>query len=403
VAVISLSAEGGIVMEDENGNVAKEGGKATYEGRIMTAAFHEIYHVVKRELGEKAGRSFVNAVLKEYKAAVGEKQYMQDFAKKKADYDAEINGLDDYDAAWLLKEEMAASYFGNLAEENIEGLINRLNDEGGKKLLDKVMEILNKIRDALKEAFNQLAGRDPAAAAAQKTDADAAMRVIDLFIEKANETAAERELTLARQGETISKQAEDVNFGQIENAERMEFVGGGGEITASKKSKYAPGNSVYSKALTGGEWAKYNYAMISGVDEGLRINDHSILVEGENSEYQYKLVIYDNESQDKNIIAVYGMYGTRMDRDTLKTVGKFLTNLEDKKYADEKVLRGLLRSYAKTSGYVFGKFSTKSMRFVRFGNGQRQYLSDGSEYRRPESDGGGTAGEDRNTTKTNSK
>ncbi|MDO4379114.1 MAG: hypothetical protein Q4C64_08330, partial [Erysipelotrichia bacterium] len=49
----------------------------------------------------------------------------------------------------------------------------------------------------------------------------------------------------------------------------------------------------FTKALTGDEKRKYNNAIMTGNDNGLRISDNSILVECENkSEYQYKYVVY---------------------------------------------------------------------------------------------------------------
>ncbi|MDO4379217.1 MAG: hypothetical protein Q4C64_08845, partial [Erysipelotrichia bacterium] len=49
----------------------------------------------------------------------------------------------------------------------------------------------------------------------------------------------------------------------------------------------------FTKALTGDEKKKYNNAIMTGNDNGLRISDNSILVECENkSEYQYKYVVY---------------------------------------------------------------------------------------------------------------
>ena len=51
----------------------------------------------------------------------------------------------------------------------------------------------------------------------------------------------------------------------------------------------------FTKASTGDEKKKYNNAIMTGNDNGLRISDNSMLVECENkSEYQYKYVVYDD-------------------------------------------------------------------------------------------------------------
>lgn len=123
----------------------------------------------------------------------------------------------------------------------------------------------------------------------------------------------------------------------------------------------------FKNALSSAEWKKYNYAMISKVDAGLRITDHSILVECEDGDYSYKLVVYDNESEENNIAAIYGigenLYNDDISNFDQKIIGEFITELEDRKYDNKKVLKKLLRNHSEVFGYVFGRYNIKSKRY----------------------------------------
>ena len=64
----------------------------------------------------------------------------------------------------------------------------------------------------------------------------------------------------------------------------------------------------FDKALTPAEKKKYNRALQTGEDAGLRISDNSILVECENdSKYQYKYVVYDDMEDGSVICDVYAI------------------------------------------------------------------------------------------------
>lgn len=126
----------------------------------------------------------------------------------------------------------------------------------------------------------------------------------------------------------------------------------------------------FSKALTSDEWKKYNNAMTSKVDAGLRINDHAMLVECEKGDYSYKLVIYDNTLPGNPINAVYAIVA-RQDSNAKRNfyerdVAKFITDMEDK-YGKRTVYKDVLKSYSKTIGYVFGRYSNESGRFYKYG------------------------------------
>lgn len=134
--------------------------------------------------------------------------------------------------------------------------------------------------------------------------------------------------------------------------------------------RYSKRQGNFSKALTSDEWKKYNNAMTSKMDAGLRINDHAMLVESEKGDYSYKLVIYDNTLPDNPISAVYAIVA-RQDPNAKRNfyerdVARFITDMEDK-YGKRTVYKDVLKSYSKTIGYVFGRYSNESGRFYKYG------------------------------------
>lgn len=138
--------------------------------------------------------------------------------------------------------------------------------------------------------------------------------------------------------------------------------------------RYSKRQGNFSKALTSDEWKKYNNAMTSKMDAGLRINDHAMLVESEKGDYSYKLVIYDNTLPDNPISAVYAIVA-RQDPNAErnfyeKDVAKFIVDMEDK-YGKRTVYKDVLKSYSKTIGYVFGRYSNESGRFYKYGQALR--------------------------------
>lgn len=134
--------------------------------------------------------------------------------------------------------------------------------------------------------------------------------------------------------------------------------------------KFSKRQGSFSKALTSDEWKKYNNAMTSKVDAGLRINDHAMLVESEKGDYSYKLVIYDNTLPDNPISAVYAIVA-RQDPNAKRNfyerdVAEFITKAEDK-YDNGRVLQRIYNSFNKHSGYVFGQYNPKSGRIHLYG------------------------------------
>ncbi len=162
--------------------------------------------------------------------------------------------------------------------------------------------------------------------------------------------------------------------------------------TEKKDIRNSYNETDYSDALTSAEWKKYNYAMRSHVDAGLRISDHSMLVECENGQFSYKLVIYDIETQDNDILGVYGigenLYNEDRSNFDQEIIGEFLIRLEDRQYDNKQVFERILRSYSKDVGYVLWRYNSRSHRYNRYGRKvsqggetvQQQY--DGSKFYR---------------------
>lgn len=87
----------------------------------------------------------------------------------------------------------------------------------------------------------------------------------------------------------------------------------------STKRKYTKHGGAFSDSLASDEWAKFTNAMSTGMDAGLRISDNAILVECEGkSDYQYKLVIYDNEIEDNPLKSVYAIGNIDYNKTTAK-------------------------------------------------------------------------------------
>lgn len=140
--------------------------------------------------------------------------------------------------------------------------------------------------------------------------------------------------------------------------------------TENPDIRYSKRRGNFSKALTSDEWKKYNNAITSKMDAGLRINDHAMLVESEKGDYSYKLVIYDNTLPDNPISAVYAIVA-RQDPNAKRNfyerdVAEFITKAEDK-YDNGRVLQRIYNSFNKHSGYVFGQYNPKSGRIHLYG------------------------------------
>lgn len=138
----------------------------------------------------------------------------------------------------------------------------------------------------------------------------------------------------------------------------------------STKRKYAKHGGIFSDSLTSDEWAKFTNAMTTGIDAGLRISDNAILVEcEEKSDYQYKLVIYDNEIEDNPLKSVYAIGNIDYNKTTANEIAYFNKKLEDKGYDSKKIFTKLLRNHTKEFGYVLGRYSIKSKQYANIGQG----------------------------------
>ena len=130
----------------------------------------------------------------------------------------------------------------------------------------------------------------------------------------------------------------------------------------STKRKYAKHGGIFSDSLASDEWAKFTNAMTTGIDAGLRISDNAILVEcEEKSDYQYKLVIYDNEIEDNPLKSVYAIGNIDYNKTTANEIAYFIKKLEDKGYDSKKYLRNyseiILKSLDMYSDYTVLKVS----------------------------------------------
>lgn len=145
-----------------------------------------------------------------------------------------------------------------------------------------------------------------------------------------------------------------------------------GERNANVKlnnEKEIKGNIQYSdklfkNALTSGEWKKYNNAMATGIDAGIRISDTAMLIEGEKGEFNYKLVFYDNTYEDYPITAVYGIgeAGFREDITSFdaKHISDVINALEEENYADKKIIKRILGSFSESYKIVLRRYGDRN-------------------------------------------
>ena len=131
----------------------------------------------------------------------------------------------------------------------------------------------------------------------------------------------------------------------------------------------------FDNALTPAERKKYNRAMQTGEDAGLRVSDSSILVESENdSKYQYKYVVYDDMEDGPVIRDVYaiGRIDPNVEDDVASQcheIARFLSRLEDIKYDNWKHVRTILSDSIKNTSYVLTRYNPKTHRFYVVGRG----------------------------------
>lgn len=131
----------------------------------------------------------------------------------------------------------------------------------------------------------------------------------------------------------------------------------------------------FAKALTGDERKKYNNAIMTGNDNGLRISDNSILVECENnSSYQYKYVVYDEFEDGPVITDVYaiGKIDTNVEDDVpsqCHNIAKYINELRETGYDNRKVYGALLRARIKDTSYLLAEYSNRTNRYNVIGRG----------------------------------
>lgn len=134
-------------------------------------------------------------------------------------------------------------------------------------------------------------------------------------------------------------------------------------------------DKLFKNALTSGEWKKYNNAMTTGIDAGIRISDSSMLVECENdSKWQYKYVVYDNISTDKNITDVFAI--GKIDKNVedyvdfqCKRIADFINETKEIGYDNKQYVRKILSSFIKNTSYILAEYNNRSSRYNVIGRG----------------------------------
>lgn len=131
----------------------------------------------------------------------------------------------------------------------------------------------------------------------------------------------------------------------------------------------------FTKALTGDEKKKYNNAIMTGNDNGLRISDNSMLVECENkSEYQYKYVVYDEFEDGQRITDVYaiGKIDTNIEDDVpsqYHNIAKYINYVMEIGYDNKQNIRALYKHFLRDTSYVLSEYNNNTSRFNVIGRG----------------------------------
>ena len=131
----------------------------------------------------------------------------------------------------------------------------------------------------------------------------------------------------------------------------------------------------FDNALTPAEKKKYNRAMQTGEDAGLRISDNSILVECENdSKYQYKYVVYDDMEDGPVIRDVYaiGRIDPNVEDDVASQcheIARFINAIEEEKYDNREYIRKVLSNSIKNTSYILRRYNSGTHRFYVIGRG----------------------------------
>ena len=131
----------------------------------------------------------------------------------------------------------------------------------------------------------------------------------------------------------------------------------------------------FDNALTGAEKKKYNRALQTGEDAGLRISDNSILVECENnSKYQYKYVAYDDMEDRPVIRDVYaiGRIDPNVEDDVASqchNIARYINDVKELHYDNQQVYESILRSRVEGTAYLLAGYNNRSKRFHVIGRG----------------------------------
>ena len=131
----------------------------------------------------------------------------------------------------------------------------------------------------------------------------------------------------------------------------------------------------FDNALTGAEKKKYNRALQTGEDAGLRISDNSILVECENnSKYQYKCVVYDDMEDGPVIRDVYaiGRIDPNVEDDVASqchNIARYINDVKELHYDNQQVYESILRSRVEGTAYLLAGYNNRSKRFHVIGRG----------------------------------
>lgn len=326
----------------------------TLDGKslILFTQAHELTHYIKKWSPESY-KTFADLVVKKYGEKgvsvdnLVQKQIKNSIYSAKADKTGRHHVLS-YEEAF--DEVVANACEDFLADTNIQQTINEIA-KIDQTLAQKIKDFLKNIIAKLEEAIKGLQGQSVEATLLRDLDAEDLQELKDLWLAALIDS---RENVLqARQN--------DAKAGKNTTDE--------GDVKLM--ARYAKQGGDFSSALDSAEWSKYNYAMISGVDAGLRISDHSILVECEKGDFSYKLVVYDNKTEENRILAVYGigknLYNKDISNFDAKIIGEFITDLEEQRYDNKKVLKRILDYYSRNAGYVLGRYNSKSNRFNKYG------------------------------------
>ena len=131
----------------------------------------------------------------------------------------------------------------------------------------------------------------------------------------------------------------------------------------------------FDNALTPAEKKKYNRAMQTGEDAGLRISDNSIMVECENnSKYQYKYVVYDDMEDGPVIRDVYaiGRIDPNVEDDVASqchNIARYINDVKELHYDNQQVYESILRSRVEGTAYLLAGYNNRSKRFHVIGRG----------------------------------